>query len=111
MSQDELEHLSKQEYVEIILRQHQQIEELMEAYKKLKADYEALVMKFEHNQKPPTNSGNSSQPPSKDHKKNKLKDKRKRHHGPPKGHEKHERAPVLKPELIYSVTSKAFIIQ
>ncbi|MRS02010.1 IS66 family transposase [bacterium] len=100
MSQDELEQLSKQEIIELILRQHQQIEELMEAYKKLKADHEALVMKFEHNQKPPTNSGNSSQPPSKDQKKNKPKDKRKRHHGPPKGHEKHEREQVANPDKI-----------
>jgi len=100
MSQDELEQLSKQEFIEIILRQHQQIEDLMEAYKKLKADHEALLMKFEHNRKPPTNSGNSSQPPSKDQKKNKPKDKRKRHHGPPKGHEKHERELVANPDKI-----------
>jgi len=100
MNRDELEQLSKQEFIEIILRQHQQIEELMDAHKKLKADYEALVMKFEHNQKPPTNSGNSSQPPSKDQKKNKPKDKRKRHHGPPKGHEKHEREQVANPDKI-----------
>jgi len=100
MSQDELEQLSKQELIEIILLQHQQIEELMEAFRKLKADYEALLMKFEHNKKPPTNSGNSSQPPSKDQKKNKPKDKRKRHHGPPKGHEKHERELAANPDKI-----------
>ena len=100
MNQEELIELSKQELIEIILRQHQQIEELMEAFRKLKADHEALLMKFEHNQKPPTNSGNSSQPPSKDQKKNKPKDKRKRHHGPPKGHEKHERELVANPDKI-----------
>jgi transposase len=100
MNQEELEQLSKEELIEIILRQHQQITELMDGFRKLKADHEALVMKFEHNKKPPTNSGNSSQPPSKDQKKNKPKDKRKRHHGPPKGHEKHERELVANPDEI-----------
>ncbi|MCX6053532.1 MAG: hypothetical protein NTZ74_01180, partial [Chloroflexi bacterium] len=45
MSQEELEQLSKQEYIEIILRQLQQITELSDAFKKLKADHEALIMK------------------------------------------------------------------
>jgi transposase len=100
MSQEELEQLSKQELIRLTLLKYQENIELQEAYKKLKADHEALVMKFEHNQKPPTNSGNSSQPPSKDQKKNKPKDKRKRHHGPPKGHEKHEREFVVNPDKI-----------
>jgi transposase len=100
MSQDELEQLSKQELIRLTLLKNQENIELQEAYKKLKADHEALVMKFEHNKKPPTNSGNSSQPPSKDQKKNKPKDKRKRHHGPPKGHEKHEREQVANPDKI-----------
>ena len=106
MNQEELEQLSKEELIEIILRQHQQITELMDGFKKLKADHEALVMKFEHNKKPPTNSGNSSQPPSKDQKKNKPKDKRKRHHGPPKGHEKHEREFVANPDKIIELHAK-----
>jgi transposase len=100
MSQEELEQLSKQELIELILLQSKQIAELMDAFKKLKADHEALIMKFEHNKKTPTNSGNSSQPPSKDQKKNKPKDTRKRHHGPPKGHEKHEREFVANPDKI-----------
>lgn len=100
MSQDELEQLSKQELIRLTLLKYQENIELEEAFKRLKADHEALLMKFEHNQKPPTNSGNSSQPPSKDQKKNKPKDKRKRHHGPPKGHEKHEREQVANPDKI-----------
>lgn len=100
MTQEELKQISKEDLIEIILKQEQQIAEVQEAFKKLNANYEALVMKFEHNQKPPTNSGNSSQPPSKDQKKNTPKDKRKRHHGPPKGHEKHERALVANPDKI-----------
>jgi transposase len=100
MTQEEFKQLSKEELIEIIFRQHQQNEELMESYKKLMADYEALIMKLGHNQKTPTNSGNSSQPPSKDQKRNRPKDKRKRHHGPPKGHEKHERELVANPDKL-----------
>ncbi len=48
MNREQLTELNKQELIEIILRQHQQIEDLMDAYKKLKADHEALLMKFEH---------------------------------------------------------------
>jgi transposase len=57
-------------------------------------------MKFERNQKPPTNSQNSSQPPSRDQKSNQPKDKRKRRHGPPKGHEKHERQFVAQADQV-----------
>jgi transposase len=64
---------------------------LMKALAQLQAEYEALKMKFERNQKPPRSSRNSSQPPSRDQKSNAPKDKRKHRHGPPKGHEKHER--------------------
>jgi transposase len=66
-------------------------ERLMKALAQLQAEYEALKMKFECNQKPPRSSRNSSQPPSRDQKSNAPKDKRKHRHGPPKGHEKHER--------------------
>jgi len=107
MSHDELEQLSKQEYIEIILRQHQQITELQEAFKKLKADHEALIMKFNNNQKPPTSSKNSSQPPSKDQKSNEPKEKSRHRHGPPKGHEKHEREQVAKPDKVVELRVKS----
>ena len=41
MSQGDLEQLSKQEFIEKMLRQHQQISELMDAFMKLKDDQEA----------------------------------------------------------------------
>ena len=73
MSQEELEQQSKQELIKLTLLQNQENTELQEAYKKLKADHDALMMKFNNNQKPPTSSKNSSQPPSKDQKSNETK--------------------------------------
>lgn len=96
MSEDELEGLSKAELIRLILAQGEQLA-------KLQADYEALKMKFEKNQKPPTSSKNSSQPPSKDQKISLPKDRRKRRHGPPAGHEKHERKLVANPDQIVTL--------
>jgi transposase len=106
MSQEELEQLSKQEFIDIILKQNQQITELMDAFKQLKADHEALIMKFNNKQKPPTSSKNSSQPPSKDQKTNELKGKSRHRHGPPKGHEKHEREQVAEPDKVIELRVK-----
>jgi transposase len=72
----------------------------------LQADYEALKMKFEWNQKPPTTSQNSSQPPSRDQKSNTSKDRRKHRHGPPKGHEKHERKQVVQADQVIDLRAK-----
>jgi transposase len=107
MNQEELEQLSKQEFIDIILRQHQQIIELMDAFKQLKADHEALIMKFNNKQKPPTSSKNSSQPPSKDQKSNQPKGKSRHRHGPPKGHEKHEREQVAEPDKVIELRVKS----
>ena len=63
MSQDELELLSKEELIRLILEQAQQLAQL-------RADYEALKLKLEQRSKPPTTSKNSSQPPSRDQKSN-----------------------------------------
>lgn len=62
MSQEELDLLSKEELIRLILEQAKQLAQL-------KSDYEALKLKLEQIQKkPPTHSKNSSQPPSKDQK-------------------------------------------
>lgn len=106
MTQEEFKKLSKQELIEIILLQGQQIAELQEAFKKLNANYEALIMKFNNNQKPPTSSKNSSQPPSKDQKSNEPKGKSRHRHGPPKGHEKHEREQVANPDKVIELRVK-----
>ena len=67
------------------------------------AEIEALRMKLDKGKKPPTNSGNSSQPPSKDQKGN-LASKRKKHkHGPPQGHAKFERKFVSQPDHVVEI--------
>ena len=77
MGKNDLERLTKEELIQLILT--------------LQDDLEALKLKFEKNQKPPSSSKNSSQPPSRDQK-GSLPTGRKRHrHGPPIGHEKHVR--------------------
>ena len=47
-------------------------------------------MKLEKGEKPLTNSGNSSRPPSRDQKTNLANECKKHRHGPPHGHAKHE---------------------
>ena len=96
MAREELEELTKAELIELILGQAEQLA-------KLQADYEALKLKFEKNCKLPTTSQNSSQPPSRDQKGNKPKDRRKRRHGPPLGHEKHERKFVAQANQVVDV--------
>lgn len=96
MTRNDLAQLSRDELIDLILAEHGQLEAL-------RADYEALKMKLEKGRKPPTNSSNSSQPPSKDQKSD-LSKRRKRHrHGPPVGHVKHERKMVVNPDHIVEV--------
>jgi transposase len=96
MNRAELESLSKEDLIQLILEQARQLAQL-------RADIEALKLKLEGKQKPPTSSKNSSQPPSRDQKGNQPKDKRKHRHGPPVGHEKHERALVANPDHTVNV--------
>ena len=97
MAREDLEELTKAELIDLILKQAEQLA-------KFQADYEALKLKFEQNQKkPPTTSKNSSQPPSKDQKGNQPKGRRKRRHGPPLGHEKHERKLVVQADQVVDV--------
>ena len=106
MDRDELDLLTKGELIDLILLQSEQSKQLAElrtAFEKLRADYEALKLKLEQCQKPTTTSKNSSQPPSRDQKGNQPKDKRKHRHGPPMGHEKHERKFVAQPEQVVNL--------
>jgi len=97
MARENLDALTKEELIELLLKQAEQLA-------KLQADYEALKLKFEQTQKkPPTTSKNSSQPPSKDQKGNQPKGRRKRRHGPPEGHEKHERKFVVQADEVVNV--------
>jgi len=91
MSRTELDHLSREELIALILKQA----EWLAAMQK---EVEALRLKVEKLQKPPPTSKNSSQPPSRDQKPGKLVNRPKRKHGPAKGHAKQERPFVAHPE-------------
>jgi len=96
MTRSDLAQLSREELIDLVLAQYEQTVQL-------RAEIEALRLKLEKGRKPPTNSGNSSQPPSKDQKGN-LPAKRKKHkHGPPRGHVKFERKFVSQPEHVIEV--------
>src|SRR3990170_6985921 len=86
MSGDELTNLDREALIDLILA--------------LQVEVEALRLKLEKSQKPPTNSGNSSQPPSRDWKGNLPAQRKKRRHGPPLGHLKHDRKWVAQPGKI-----------
>jgi transposase len=100
MGKSELETLTKDELIQLILAQNEQLT-------KLQADYEALKLKFEKNQKPPTSSKNSSQPPSRDQKGSLPAGRRRRRHGPPIGHEKHERKFVARADHTIELHAKS----
>ncbi|HEX9089912.1 MAG TPA: hypothetical protein VF831_00405, partial [Anaerolineales bacterium] len=100
MNKADLETLTKDEVIQLFLKQQAQLNQL-------RADFEALKMKFEKNRKPPTSSKNSSQPPSHDQKGSLPKGRRRHRHGPPSGHEKHERKFVAQPDHIIELRTKS----
>ena len=100
MNKADLETLTKDEVIQLFLKQQAQLNQL-------RADFEALKMKLEKNQKPPTSSKNSSQPPSHDQKGSLPKGRRRHRHGPPSGHEKHERKFVAQPDKIVELRVKS----
>jgi transposase len=89
----DLEALTKKELIQLILI--------------LQEEIEALKLKFEKNQKPPTSSKNSSQPPSRDQKGNLPANRRRHRHGPPIGHEKHVRKFVAQPDQTIGLRTKS----
>ncbi len=93
MDKVELESFSKEELIQLILV--------------LQDEIEALKLKFEKNQKPPTSSKNSSQPPSRDQKGNLPANRRRHRHGPPIGHEKHVRRFVAQPDQTIGLRTKS----
>src|SRR6185369_4063549 len=96
MTRNDLAQMSQDELIDLVLAQAQQ-------NAKLQAEIEALRMKLEKGKKPPTDSGNSSQPPSRDQKGN-LPPKRKKHkHGLPAGQIKHERKFVAEPNHVVEI--------
>jgi hypothetical protein len=103
MVREELERLDKTELIDLILTQARQLAQLQVALQQVQADYEALKLKVDQNRKPPTNSQNSSQPPSRDAKPNRAKDAPRHRHGPPKGHARHLRPWVAQPDHVIAV--------
>jgi transposase len=99
MTQTKMEELSREELIAIILSQAAQIEVM-------RKEMEVLRLKLEKRQKPPTNSGNSSQPPSQDQKSEKLVNRPKRKHGRANGHEKQEREFVTTPDHVVELKAK-----
>lgn len=99
MPQAKIEDLSREELIAIILWQAAQIEVM-------RKEMEVLRLKLEKLQKPPTNSGNSSQPPSQDQKTEKMVNRPKRKHGRANGHEKQEREFVTRPDHVVELKAK-----
>jgi len=96
MTRDDLARMSREELIDLALADNAKLQALQ-------AEVEALKMKLEKGKKPPTNSSNSSQPPSRDQKSN-LPEKRKKHrHGPPHGHVQHIRQFVANPDHVVEV--------
>src|SRR4030043_1926906 len=93
MSKTDLESFSKEELIQLILV--------------LQDEIEALKLKFEKNQKPPTSSKNSSQPPSRDQKGSLPPGRRRHRHGSPMGHEKHERKFVVQADHTIELRAKS----
>jgi transposase len=96
MTQDDLAKMSREELIGLVL-------EKFEQNNKLQAEIEALKLKLGKGKKPPTNSNNSSQPPSKDQKVNRPEERKRHRHGPPVGHVKYERKLVADPDHIVEV--------
>lgn len=96
MTRDEMAQMSREELMDLLVLQGQQIAVLQ-------AEIEALRKQLEQGKKPPMNSGNSSQPPSRDWKSNLPRERKKRRRGPPPGHAKHERKLVVNPDHIVEV--------
>jgi transposase len=99
MTHEELSQLTREELIQINLDQQRAIEQL-------RAELEVLRKKLEQLQKPPTSSRNSSQPPALDRKGNRPGDKARKRHGPPQGHEKHERQFVEHPDHVVEIQAE-----
>lgn len=100
MNESDLSQLSLTELVKLVLTQYEQLTAFAAVVTQLQADNEALRLKLEKEQKPPTNSSNSSQPPSRDQKGNRPAERGPGRHGPPEGHGKSERQFVAQADRV-----------
>src|SRR5512146_1508449 len=99
MSKEDVGELTREELIEAVLKLQTIVEQLQH-------ENEVLRKKLEQLQKPPTNSKNSSQPPSLDRKGNRPGDKARKRHGPAKGHAKHERLFVEPPDHVVELKAQ-----
>ncbi len=106
MDKSALDQLTREDLIELLLKQFAQIEAQGASLQQLQRENEVLRKKLEQMQKPPTNSRNSSQPSSLDRKGNRPGDKARKRHGPAKGHEKHERQFVEHPDHIVELKAQ-----
>jgi transposase len=103
MIDSDLSQLNREELIQLVVALSEQVTSLTALVAKLQADNKALRLKLEKDQKPPTDSSNSSQPPSRDQKRNRPADRAPGRHGPPAGHAKFERPWVAQPDHIVVV--------
>jgi transposase len=96
MTRDDLARMSRDELIDKVLADYAKLQQLQ-------AEIEALKLKLEKGKKPPTNSSNSSQPPSKDQKVNRPPERKRHRYGSPVGHVKYERKFVTKPDHVVEV--------
>jgi transposase len=97
MNRAELEHLSRDELIDLVLHLQTTLEALQHEVETLRRSNE------QRETPPPPTSQNSAQPPSQDQKANRPADTPRTKHGPPTGHPKHERQLVPHPDEIVAV--------
>jgi hypothetical protein len=106
MIRAELDALSREKLIAVVLAQAEQIAALQATLAQLQSDSAALRLKLEKDQPPPTTSRNSSKPPSRDEKSDIPEARAKRKHGPPAGHAKHERKCAAEPDHVVEVKAE-----
>lgn len=106
MIRDELEKLTKEELIELVLAQTQRLTELEQLLAGMSVELAKLRQEQNGPRKPPPTSKNSSQPPSRDQKANKASDRPKRKHGRGYGHDKADRKWVAEPDEVVELKAK-----
>jgi len=107
MNRDELEKLTKEELIELILEQAQHLREIEQLMVTMSVELEKLRQEQNGPRKPAPTSKNSSQPPSRDQKSNKGSDCPKRNHGRGYGHQKAERQWVAEPDEVVEIRAES----
>lgn len=102
----ELEKLTKEELIELVLEQAQRLTEIEQVMVSIRAELDQLRQEHNGPRKPPPTSKNSSQPPSRDQKANKPQGSPKRKHGRGYGHDKAQRQWVAEPDEVVELKAE-----